>query len=562
VRCAAVLAAAIGTGAPDPVHAQAAPASPIDGMALVRCVADRPLPCVRVRVRMPDAAAADGDVAEDARTWSGRLGPYLLQPVRVRMPGADGPPRVVLTLVDVSGSMGANGGMQVARAAVRSFVHDLGADGDGAVRAGVAAFASRAVVAGVRAAPLGVPDAAAAAVDRLPPPAGNTALYSAVTAGVERVAEAARELGPDALPALVVVTDGRNDVLDPAGRPRPGDDPDLATGEPGRAAAAAAARRLGVPLFLVGVGTEPDMAELRALAGERGLAFRTAVDAVALREALARVQRALTPGREVTFVVSGAERTSLARAGWPVEVAWRPTASPGSTAEAARWTGTWRAPLLVAPPFAGAEFANGLERAPAGERALRPSDEAPAWVRAAAEEAPVAGRRAVVATFLALLVGACWWLPRALWRGDDGEGAAVPVGAPAAGAAGPRVAPPTAVPHAAPTAGAAGAPTGSATGAGVLRTLPLRPGAGRAAGAAPPPPPAAEPGGVRADVREAPPRRPADVTAAGARRRGAGGEPDRANPVGRMLAVNPSRAATAPGGPEAGGRPRSDFDQR
>jgi hypothetical protein len=308
-------------------------------VAPVRCVAGAPLPCVRVRLRLPAADLAGGDEPESVRPWRARLGPYPLEPVRARVLRDVGPPRAVLTLVDASGSMRDNGGAQVARAAVRSFVRDLGTGG-GAVRAAVAAFSSRGVAAGVRAAAFTSPDTAAGAVDRLPAPAGNTGLYAAVIAGAERVAAEAARLGGGAQAALVVVTDGRNDVVDAAGRVRPGDDAGLATGADGRRAAAETARRLGVVLFLVGVGAEPDMTELGALAADRGLAFRTAVDAVALREALARVDLALTPGRELVFAAVGGGALVA-----------RP---PGVAAARGARRGGGRAAAAVGGPVAGA----------------------------------------------------------------------------------------------------------------------------------------------------------------------------------------------------------------
>ena len=136
--------------------------------------------------------------ADDSAAWSGRLGPYPLQPVWARVALAGGPPRAVLVLVDASGSM-AGEGAQAARAAVRSFLSDLAVASDsGVVRVAVAPFASRGVTAAIRAATFGTPAQVTSAVDRLQAPAGNTGLYSAVAAGAERVATEVRALGAGA----------------------------------------------------------------------------------------------------------------------------------------------------------------------------------------------------------------------------------------------------------------------------------------------------------------------------------------------------------------------------
>lgn len=500
-------AGSASTGAP-----AGGPALPIDGVALVRCLADRPTPCIDVRVTLPPAAAAReafgagvgelggadadsaGGTARDAARaaggWSGRLGPYALQPVRVRAVRAGGPRRVVLTLVDVSGSM-AGDGMQVARAAVRSFLRDLGAGArPGDVQAALGAFASRNVAAAVQRVAFADPATAAAGVDLLPAPAGNTALYSAVALGAERAAAAARVAGEGTRAALVVLTDGVNDVTDAAGRPRRDDDPGLLRGPEGRSAAAATAHRLGVDLYLVGVGQAPDMSELGALAGDQGRAFRTARDAVALREALARVDAALAPTRDVLFAVPGAERATLARPEWRLVVAQSAPGARGADgrgAPAAEFAGMWPAPLVGTPVFAGAAF-RGDGRGPA----------APQWLRATAGDAPTFGRRAVVSLFVALLVAIVWALPRAIWQ-------------------------PAPWPAAAATGGGAG--TAAPVTDAPLRQLPLRPaGAELAAGGA------ASAGGLVPDVREAPPRRPEDVTAQRARRGGT-------RPASRIIAA-------------------------
>ncbi|HEY0778262.1 MAG TPA: hypothetical protein VGD56_09875, partial [Gemmatirosa sp.] len=108
---------------------------------------------------------------------------------------------------------------------------------------------------------------------------------------------------------------------------------------------------------------------------------------------------------------------------------------------------------------------------------------APAWLRASVDDASVVGRRALVCACVALLVAIVWGLPRALWR---------------------------------PTPAVAVAPTAASPVTDApLRQLPLRP-----VPAAPPAPAPAGASGLAPDVRDAPPRRPEDVTAQRVRRNG------------------------------------------
>ena len=236
------------------------------------------------------------------------------------------------------------------------------------------------------------------------------------------------------------------------------------------------------------------MNELQALAGAQGRAFRTARDAVALREALARVDAALAPTRDVLFAVPGADRAALARPEWELVVAHgaapaavaagrsAPPSGPG-----AEFAARWPAPLVGTPVFAGDAFRGDGRGAPA-----------PAWLRAAAGEPPVLGRRALVSLFVGLLVAIVWALPRALWQ--------------------PAPWPPVAMP-------AAGVSAGTPATAAPIRQLPLRPAGADGVPAAA--------GGLASDVREAPPRRPEDVTAQRVRRGGT-------RPPARIIAAPPA----------------------
>lgn len=405
-------------GAAGTARAQEADTAP---PRLVRCVAGRGLPCLQSVVTM-----RPGEGAPDSAGWAGRLGPLELRAPAVRA-SAPAEPVSLLVLVDVSGSM-AGGGMQAARSSLRGF---LGALPAGTARVALAPFSSVQVAARIRQARFVAPAEAARQVDYLPVPQGNTGLYSAVIEGLEVLA---RERGAR---ALLVVTDGRNDV---AGA---GDDPGLLAGPAGQRAATGRVRESGIPVYLVGFGAGVDAAELRLLASSPGRDYTVPEDPVALARAFQRVGGELGATRQLTWVLPVANRGWLARGALPYG-AWS-VPEQGGVRRDARWV----PPLYALPAFEGV-----ADSAAAAGWALQ-GDAGTAW------------RRAVILLALAGVLGLLWiGVPRWTW----GESAAP--------------APPP-----------------------KPRTIPLRDA---------PEPVAA--GGVRTDLREAPPRRPVDVTANAAHR--------------------------------------------
>ena len=241
----------------------------------------------------------------------------------------------VLVLLDVSGSMRGQG-IASARAAVSAFLRSLPAD---RTQVAVAPFESHGVAARIRAATFGKTADALQSLASLPPPAGNTGLYSAVLEGVRVLAAN----GAGYSQHVVVVTDGVNDV-------HPGDDAALLVGPQGLAAAIAAASAASVQVWTVGVGAAPDKQELSALAGAPARMQVVAADPLTLGRALRQVGERITSNTRL--LVGTAAAPAIALGARPRRIRTIVRNDNGS------WelNGTW-APPLLAPPVASAAFA-------------------------------------------------------------------------------------------------------------------------------------------------------------------------------------------------------------
>jgi Mg-chelatase subunit ChlD len=389
---------------------------------LVRCAEGRSIPCFRARVELTSIAAQAPGTGDSAR-WSGAAGAVPFREVDVRTLADAARPLVLLVLFDVSGSM-AGEGMQQTRSALRAFLRGLRGS-----EVAVAPFGSREVTAGIRGARFGTPAEAEARMDRLPAPAGNTGLYSAVATGAEVLAARLRTAPAGAQRVLLVLTDGRNDVG------HPGDEPGLLAGPEGRDRAVDAVRRTGVPVWMVGIGKGVDAGELAALAGPVGTWHLVAFDPVRLGRTLGELRGSLTSARQVTAVLPADARARLARGEAEVRLEHAVGGMPRTP-----HTARWRPPLMALPAFAGVA-----------------SPSRPLATLAAMQDEPPAGGALPVFAILATLLAVLWWIvPPLIWP--------------------------------------------------VRRAAPVSPRS------------APEGDGIRPGVRDAPPRRPGDVTAALARR--------------------------------------------
>jgi Mg-chelatase subunit ChlD len=418
-------------------------------ISMVRCSESSDVPCLRTTVPLrPEEARAAVDSASE---WKGEIADIALHGGIARSTASLAHPLTLLVLVDISGSMKGQG-IELTRSALRTFISELPR---GSVRIAVAPFASRNLAPRIRAAAFTDPQSALAQVDALPQPEGNTGLYSAVEIGSEVVKGALQNAPKDAWSALLIITDGRNDV-------RQGDDPGLLSGAAGRDAAINAVASSGSYVWLVGIGGAPDGAELQALAGTHGERYLVAEDPLLLHRVFTGIRDALFTTRALTYPAPIWARTRLARGIFPLTV----SRGDGRGCCAAAVAGRWTPPLYALPAFSGV-----ADSGTTAAQALTSFEQS---------EAPV-GSNVLVFGFFALVTLVLWFaLPGMLWPDEQAEVAAPTVklaNTVAASASAPRVVAP---------------PAAQEQGTAI--------------------------GGVRRGVTEAPPRTPTEVTGAFARR--------------------------------------------
>lgn len=432
-----------------PAAAQRVAASSTAGpVEIVRCAESSDVPCVRATIPLrPDEARALADTA-GASEWVGEIANVPLRGGTARSTSTLAHPLTLLVLVDISGSM-KGAGIELTRSALRTFISELPRS---SVRIAVAPFASKNLAPQIRAAAFTDPQTALAQVDALPQPEGNTGLYSAIEIGSEVVRGAVQNGPSDGWGALLVITDGRNDV-------RSSDDPGLLAGAAGRDAAVNAVASSGSYVWLVGIGGEPDRAELQALAGTHGERYLVAEDPLLLHRVFAGIRDALFTTRALTYPVPVWARSRLARGIFPLTV----SRGDGRGCCTARVAGKWTPPLFALPAFEGVADSGSVSAA--GLTALEVSEQ------------KVAQNVLVFAFFAALALVLWFVLPSLMWPDEAGA-----IAAPAKEAA--PMAAPSPAPKAAATAAAPETPIGA----------------------------------VRRGVTEVPPRRPTEVTATMARR--------------------------------------------
>jgi Mg-chelatase subunit ChlD len=440
----AVACATRATALPAQVASSAAPVS------MVRCTDSSNVPCLRTTVPLrPEEARA---AVDNASEWKGEIADIALHGGIARSTASLAHPLTLLVLVDISGSMKGQG-IELTRSALRTFISELPR---GSVRIAVAPFASRNLAPQIRAATFTDPQSALAQVDALPQPEGNTGLYSAVEIGSEVVKGALQNAPKDAWGALLVITDGRNDV-------RAGDDPGLLSGSAGRDAAVNAVASSGSYVWLVGIGSAPDGADLQALAGTHGERYLVAEDPLLLHRVFTGVRDALFTTRALTYPAPTWARARLARGIFPMTV----SRGDGRGCCAAAVAGRWTPPLYALPAFSGV-----ADSGTATARSITSFEQGEARV----------GSNVLVFGFFGLVALILWFvLPGMLWPDES-----VPMAGPPAVKLANNVVASAPAPRAA---------TQSAAPEQAVAAV-----------------------GVRGGVTEVPPRRPTDVTGAFARR--------------------------------------------
>lgn len=387
-RSLATFAAALALFAATAAAQRAAIGPPLD---IVRCAESSDVPCVRATIPLhPDQARALADTSAAAE-WVGEIANVSLRGGIARSTSTLAHPLTLLVLVDISGSM-KGAGIELTRSALRTFISELPRS---SVRIAVAPFASRNLAPQIRAASFTDPQAALAQVDALPQPEGNTGLYSAIEIGSEVVRGAVQNGPADGWGALLVITDGRNDV-------RASDDPGLLSGAAGRDAAVNAVASSGSYVWLVGIGGEPDGQELRALAGTHGERYLVAEDPLLLHRVFTGIRDALFTTRALTYPAPIWARTRLARGIFPLTV----SRGDGRGCCSATVVGRWTPPLYALPAFEGVADSGSVTAA--SVTALEIGEQKIAL-------------NVLVFAFFAVLALVLWFvLPRLMWPDEVG----------------------------------------------------------------------------------------------------------------------------------------------
>ncbi len=217
---------------------------------------------------------------------------------------------VVLLLVDISGSMrepmGNTSRFEAAKGAIAQFLDGMQ---EGSDRIAIVPFESHNVISTIRGAVFATRKADAVAQLRAlpgPGPKNNTALYQAVFTGEEalssEVAALQRSGTSDLQPHLIVMTDGKNEVL-------AGDDPQLLNGDLGLQQAAAQVQASHADTIGIGFG---DRSAIDATALQRlSTRYFYAGDAAALLAALHVSRSAVSHSIAITWLLPEGSRVGL-----------------------------------------------------------------------------------------------------------------------------------------------------------------------------------------------------------------------------------------------------------
>jgi Ca-activated chloride channel family protein len=335
------------------LFAQALALEPSEKIRLVDCSPSSSVPCFRIKANIVDAQGNPASpslpaATQLAKSFTLQVNNLEVTPFYVTAgagPGAAVRSRMALVVIDISGSMNQlmeNGQSRyaAAKAAALQFLEGFE---NGADRVAIVPFESHNVIARIRGAVFATTaDDARRQVHGLPlpPPKGNTALYSAVGAGLDVLAEQlARTQGsPEVM--MIVLTDGKNDI-------QPGDDYGLLAGPDGLRLVADKVRASGIQVIAVGLGDSRSIDE--AAMRQLGTQFHLVSDTAGLQRAFSFARHLLLNRIQATFQSPWADRASLAGRSLTI----RATLKLPSGQEVSSKDLTWSPPQIGAPLFEG-----------------------------------------------------------------------------------------------------------------------------------------------------------------------------------------------------------------
>jgi Mg-chelatase subunit ChlD len=318
--CLVPSAMLVGTGCPLAAQVSNARLAFADAVRMLDCEPAGMSPCFRLKLNIVDARGAP--LAMDLPSPQG-----MRDAIAIHVNGLDVNPffasaqntngkaavrgRIALILIDISGSMNQklNTGQTRFEAAKGGVLRFLDGFEEGVDRVAVAPFESHAVESTIRAAQfVNTRQGALDQVNALPVPGpkNNTALFSAISFGLDSLNQMTRSRSSDAVAPeslLIVMTDGKNEILR-------GDDPGLLEGPSGLEEAAHKRESAGRQVIGIGFGnpSEVDQASLRRLSTN----FEMASDAEALGQAFSFARTLLNNRITATFTSPWQDRASLA----------------------------------------------------------------------------------------------------------------------------------------------------------------------------------------------------------------------------------------------------------
>ena len=310
---------------------------------------------------------------------------------------------VVLIAVDTSGSMkepsaGAASRFDAAREAIADYLATMR---EGVDEVAIVPFNGQGVVPTIQAAVFSSRRAdLRAQLAALPQPGGNTALYQAVFTGVQTLEREVKTLRGeeqgDLDPKLIVMTDGKNEVLR-------GDDGGLLTGALGLGQAAAKVQASHLPVIGIGFG-KPEAIDLPALT-ELSTRHFLAQNKTELEQVF-RATETLYPGQITAgFLSPWMDRAALAAADLRITARLQLPGGPVLESD----DGAWHAVAVGNPAFRGHAPADAVEAL-----IRRGPPPLAAWntlLRAVL----------VFAGFAVLLLLLWFWVPRLVWAEGAGE---------------------------------------------------------------------------------------------------------------------------------------------
>jgi hypothetical protein len=377
---------------------------------LVNCDPASKVPCFRLRLNILDSARRPLSLqlpnpAELTKSLQVNVNGQTVAPFYA-MAGTNGPARamrgrIALVLIDVSGSMNERVSSEQTRfeAAQKAAERFLDGFENGVDQVAFIPFQSRNVIETIENAKFATKrEEALQQISDLPVPRAqnNTALYSAMVAGADRLQRAVRTFGHSTDALMITMTDGKNDV---GGRR---DDPNLLDGQHGLATAESKVKNSGLESITIGFGN-PGSIDANAL-NSLGTTTYMVEQPDELKRIFNTTRTLLNDRLMLTFSSPWKDRASLAGQTLTIFVSLR--LPSGATLQSGPIL--WTTPQIGTPSYEGrcdAEESTAVLRTPV-------VTEVTGWLT-------ILRPMLVTLGYAALFLVLWFWLPQLIWPGRE-----------------------------------------------------------------------------------------------------------------------------------------------